>query len=64
MERVGAPTWPESPVTRGCCLMKASVLSSRREGSLPALDTILRARPLGCSSRPLKRCSTSTICCW
>lgn len=53
-----------SPVTRGCLLIKASVLSNSRVASLPALLITLRASPLGCSNRALRRCSVSTICCW
>jgi hypothetical protein len=42
--------------------MNASVLSSSRVGSLPALLMMRLARPLGCSSRAFSRCSLSTIC--
>mmetsp|Transcript_3709 Transcript_3709/g.10720 ORF Transcript_3709/g.10720 Transcript_3709/m.10720 type:complete len:466 (-) Transcript_3709:276-1673(-) len=56
-------TWPASPVTLGWRLMKASVTSSSLEGSLPAFWKMRRARPLGCSSMDLTRCSVSTICC-
>ena len=58
----GARTCWESPVTRGWRRMKSSVLSSRPVGLEPALARMRRARPLGCSSRHLNRCSVSTIC--
>mmetsp|Transcript_29892 Transcript_29892/g.66117 ORF Transcript_29892/g.66117 Transcript_29892/m.66117 type:complete len:212 (-) Transcript_29892:329-964(-) len=68
MERLTTPsrlrpsTCAESPDTLGCLRMNASVRSSRRVGSDPALTNTLRAMPLGCSSRALSRCSVSTIC--
>jgi hypothetical protein len=51
-----------SPDTRGCRLINASVDSSSRVASLPALLITLRANPLGCSSRAFSKCSVSTIC--